>query len=501
MYGGKGKGHMAAKSRPRTRVEKDSLGRLVLPEAAYYGVQTQRAIENFPISGLRAPAALVKACARIKRAAALANSDLRLLDRRRAQAIAAACDEVTAGRFTGEFVVDVFQMGAGTSFHMNVNEVIANRAEEILGGRKGQYRLVHPNDHVNMAQSTNDVYPTAMRLAALELVRSRLLPALLALEKSIGRKARAFDRILKSGRTHLQDAVPIRLGQEFAAYAVAVSKGRASITSASRSLHELGIGGSAVGTGVNTDPRFAGLVVRRLAAETGLPLSLAKDRREAMQSLRPFADLSAALRNLALELNRIANDLRLLASGPRTGLAEIVLPAVAPGSSIMPGKVNPSMLEMLNQVCYQVMGCDLAVSTAVQAGQLELNVMMPVVSFNLLFMAEIMANAVSRVATRAIDGITADSERCRAFAHSSLGLATALSPLIGYAAAADIAKESMRTGKSIVAVVSERGLLDEKSLERIFDPLAMTEPGIPALKRNTRARSRGRRRRLSKASV
>jgi aspartate ammonia-lyase len=446
-----------------------------LPASAYYGIQTQRAIENFPISGLRAPAVFVKTCARIKKAAALANARLRLLDRRRALAIACACDEIEAGKHAGEFVVDVFQMGAGTSSHMNANEVIANRAEELLGGRKGEYRLVHPNDHVNMAQSTNDVYPTAMRLAALELVRGRLLPALLSLEKSLVRKARAFDRILKSGRTHLQDAVPIRLGQEFAAYAIA-----------------LGIGGSAVGTGFNTHPRFAGLVVRRLAADTGLPLALAKDPREAMQSLRPFADLSAALRNLALELNRISNDLRLLASGPRTGLAEISLPPVAPGSSIMPGKVNPSMLEMLNQVCYQVMGCDLAVSAAVQAGQLELNVMMPVVSFNLLFMIEILANAVRQVGARAIDGITADAERCRAFAQSSLGLATALSPLIGYAAAADLAGESMRTGKSIVAIVRERGLLDEKALDRIFDPLAMTEPGIPALKRDLPARSRGR---------
>jgi len=488
----KGKVGMAAKPRSRTRVEKDSLGRRTLPASAYYGIQTQRAIENFPISGLRAPAVFVKTCARIKKAAALANARLQLLDRRRASAIASACDEIEAGKHAGEFVVDVFQMGAGTSFHMNVNEVIANRAEELLGGRKGNYRLVHPNDHVNMAQSTNDVYPTAIRLAALELVRGRLLPALLGLERSLTRKARAFDRILKSGRTHLQDAVPIRLGQEFAAYAVAVGKSRASIMSASRSLHELGIGGSAVGTGLNTHPRFAGLVVRRLAADTDLPLALAKDPREAMQSLRPFADLSAALRNLALELNRISNDLRLLASGPRTGLAEISLPPVAPGSSIMPGKVNPSILEMLNQVCYQVMGCDLAVSAAVQAGQLELNVMMPVVSFNLLFMIEILANAVRQVGALAIDGIRADAERCSAFAQSSLGLATALSPLIGYAAAAAIAGESLRTGKSIVAIVRERGLLDKKALERIFDPLAMTEPGIPALKKGKPARSRGR---------
>jgi aspartate ammonia-lyase len=474
---------MAQKPLKRARVEQDTLGRKSLPASAYYGVETQRAVESFPISGLRAPAVLIEAGAKIKKAAAWANARLGLLDRRTAAAIVSACDEIAAGKLDGEFVVDVFQMGAGTSFHMNLNEVIANRAEELLGGRKGDYRLVHPHDHVNMGQSTNDVYPTAMRLASLALVHDRLLPALIAFESALGRKARAFDRVLKSGRTHLQDAVPVRLGQEFAAYRAALVKSRASIVFAARSLHELGIGGSAVGTGLNAPPRFAGLVVRRLAAETGLSLTLSADPREAMQSLRPFADLSAALRNLALELNRIANDLRLLASGPRTGLAEISLPPVAPGSSIMPGKVNPSMLEMLNQVCYQVMGCDLAVSAAVQAGQLELNVMMPVVSFNLLFMTEILANAMRETAARAIDGITADAARCRAFAHASAGLATALAPLIGYAAAAEVAKESLRTGKSIVDVVGQRGWLDERTLERVLDPRTMTGPGPGRTKR------------------
>jgi aspartate ammonia-lyase len=490
---------MAFKPTSRMRIEKDSLGRRSVPAAAYFGIETQRAVENFPISGLRVPPALVEACARIKKAAALANARLGLLERRKAEAIAAACDEIAAGKLGAEFVVDVFQMGAGTSFHMNVNEVVANRAEELLGGRKGEYRLVHPHDHVNMAQSTNDVFPTAMRLASLALLRDRLFPALLMLEGSLGRKAREFNGVLKSGRTHLQDAVPIRLGQEFAAYKAAVVRSRASLVYAARSLYELGIGGSAVGTGLNTHPRFACLVVKRLAAETKLPLKPSPDPVEAMQSLRPFAGLSAALRNLALELNRIANDLRLLASGPRTGLAEISLPPVAPGSSIMPGKTNPSMLEMLNQVCYQVMGGDLAVSAAVQAGQLELNVMMPVVAFNLLFMSEILANAVRQVSVRAIDGIAADRERCRSFALTSPGLATALSPLIGYAAAAEVVRESVRTGKSVVAVVRDRRLLDDATLGRVFDPLAMTGPGVPGLKTGPRtkprgsARSRGRR--------
>ncbi len=492
---------MNIKSSGRKRVEKDSLGRKSVPASAYYGVETQRAVDNFPISGLRASPALVEACVRIKKAAALANARLGLLERRKATAIASACDEIAAGQLAEEFVVDVFQMGAGTSFHMNVNEVVANRAEELLGGKKGEYRLVHPHDHVNMAQSTNDVFPTAMRLAALAHLRDGLFPALLALESSLGRKAREFDGVLKSGRTHLQDAVPIRLGQEFAAYKAAVAKSRASLAFAARSLHELGLGGSAVGTGLNTHPRFAGLVVKSLAAETGLPLRLAADPIEAMQSLRPFAGLSAALRNLALELNRIANDLRLLASGPRTGLAEISLPPVAAGSSIMPGKTNPSMLEMLNQVCYQVIGCDLAVSAAVQAGQLELNVMMPVVSFNLLFMLRILSNSIRQVSARAIDGITADRERCRSFARASAGLVTALSPLIGYASAAEVARESVRTGKPVLAIVKERRLLDDAALDRVLDPLAMTGPGIPVLKAGSRTKPRGSARSRSRSRI
>ncbi len=467
-----------------------------VPASAYYGIQTQRAIINFPISGLRAPAELVSATARIKKAAALVNASLGLLEPRLARAIARACDEIAAGKFADEFPVDVFQMGAGTSFHMNVNEVVANRASELLGGRLGAYRPVHPNDHVNMGQSTNDVYPTAARLAALALLRDRLLPELAAFARSLAGRSRAFDRVLKSGRTHLQDAVPIRLGQEFAAYAAAVRRSRAAVAQAALSLHELGIGGSAAGTGLNTHPRYAALVVKRLAAATRFPLVAAADPREAMQSLGPFAAVSSALRNLALELTRISNDLRLLASGPRTGLAEIFLPAVAPGSSIMPGKTNPSMLEMLNQVAIQVIGCDHAVAAAAAAGQLELNVMMPVAAFDLLFMITILANALREVRTRAIDGIAVDVTRCRAYAESSLGLATALAPLIGYTAAAEVAKEAQRTGRSIVDVVGARRLVDPAVLARIMDPAAMTEPGIPALatgRRSGRARRPSRR--------
>jgi aspartate ammonia-lyase len=480
-----------SRKRNSSRTEKDSLGRKSVPAGAYYGIETQRAVENFPISGLRAPSVFIEATAQIKKAAARANMRLGLLDRRRGTAIVRACDEILTGKLHDQFVVDVFQMGAGTSFHMNVNEVLANRAEELLGGRLGQYRIVHPNDHVNRGQSTNDVYPTAMRLAALELLRRELAPALRDFERALARKGRQFDKFLKSGRTHLQDAVPIRLGQEFAAYACAVRQAAATLDHAGRSLLWLGIGGTAVGTGLNADPRYAGLVTALLAAQTGLELAEADDPREAMQSLRPFADVSAALRNLALELIRIANDLRLLSSGPRTGLAEISLPAVAPGSSIMPGKVNPSMLEMLNQVSFQVMGCDLAVSAAVQAGQLELNVMMPVVAFNILFMMKILAGALRETRARSIEGIEADAGRCRVYAGASLGLVTAVSPLIGYAAAAKAAQAALRTGESVIDVLRKLRILDEAGLKRLMDPTAMTEPRRPRLGRAGRGRQRG----------
>ncbi len=486
-----GKSLKPVPARVRTRTEKDALGEKQVPAEAYYGIETQRAVANFPISGLRAPRALIAAAARVKIAATTANARLGLLDGKRAAAIERACREIIAGRWRDQFVVDVFQMGAGTSFHMNLNEVIANRAEEILGGRKGEYKLVHPNDHVNMGQSTNDVYPTAIRLAALDLIGSNLEPALSDFARTLEHKARAFDGVLKSGRTHLQDAVPIRLGQEFAAYAMALRKSAAAISHAGRSLREIGLGGSAAGTGLNTHPRYARLAATILSRETGQDLRPAADMREAMQSLRPFAEVSAALRNLALELIRIANDLRLLSSGPRTGLAEISLPPVAPGSSIMPGKVNPSMLEMLDQVAFQVLGCDLAISAATQAGQLELNVMMPVVAFNLLFMITILSNALREVRVRAIAGIRANRKRCRRYAESSLGLATALSPVIGYDAAAQVVSESIRSGRSIVEIAREKGLLTASALRKITDPSKMTEPGIPALAGQRQKAGRG----------
>jgi len=468
------------------RRERDSLGFLSVPGDAYFGIQSLRASRNFPVSGIRLPAVMVKAAAFIKSAAAEANLSEGRLEKAKAEAIIQACGEIAAGRFADQFIVDVFQMGAGTSFHMNCNEVIANRAEEILGGGRGEYRLVHPNDHVNMGQSTNDVFPTAMRLAAVDHLQNVFFPSIRKIEADFFEKAEEFDPILKSGRTHLQDAAPVRLGQEFNAYGQALRKGRFFLEKAEVSLHELGIGGSAVGTGLNTSSGYRSLVVKNLCRLTGFRLSAAEDLREAMQSLRPMTEVSAALRNLAVETGRIANDLRLLASGPRTGFSEIELPAVAPGSSIMPGKINPSMLEMMNMVCYQVIGCDQVVCSAAQAGQLELNVMMPVVAYNLLFMIEIFGRALGQLDKKCIRGIKPNIDRCREYATKSLGMATALSAYMGYAGASEIAKESLRSGKPLVDLIREKKLFTEKQIEEILNPMKMTEPGIPGLKKKKR---------------
>lgn len=462
----------------KTRIERDTLGELAVPEEAYYGIHTQRALENFPISGLRASPVLVSAMMYIKKTAAEVNASLGLLPVDKAHAIASACEEVLAGQHADQFPVDVFQMGAGTSFHMNCNEVIANRASEILGGKRGEYVLVHPNDHVNRGQSTNDVFPTAMRLSLLIRLRDGFTSSLEDMADVLYAKGEEFDGILKSGRTHLQDAAPVRLGQEFKAYAHSLQKGKAFLEQSALSLLDLGIGGSGVGTGLNTPPEYRGRMVESLSVSLGFSFSATGDLREAMQSMRPFAEVSAALRNIALELTRIANDLRLLSSGPRTGLAEITLPPVAPGSSFMPGKVNPSMLEMLNMVCYQVIAGDAAVSYAVQAGQLELNVMMPVIAFNLHFMLEILGNALRVVKERCLDGITADPERAQAYAEASLGLMTALTPVLGYSRASEIAKESIERGKSLIEVIMEKGLFSESQLRELLNPARMTEPTV-----------------------
>ncbi len=470
----------------KMRMEKDSLGRREVPATAYFGIQTQRAIDNYPISGYRAHPQLVQAMGMIKKAAATANRDLKLVDAKRAGAIAKAADEVIAGKWNDQFVVDVYQAGAGVSFHMNANEVIANRAIEILGGKRGDYELCHPNDHVNFGQSTNDVFPTAMRLAAL-LLFDDVLDSLEILERSFSKKGKAFNHILKSGRTHMMDAVPIRLGQEFAAYATAMRRCAGVLRQAQEMLSEVGLGGSAVGTGVNTHPKYQKLVVKYLSKISGCMLKPADDLRYAMQSNLAMSVASAALRNLALELIRITNDLRLLSSGPNTGLAEIVLPALQPGSSIMPGKINPVMAELTAMVGFQAVAADVATAIAVQAGQLELNVMMPAMAWNVLHSAEIIKNTMRVLATKCVDGIAANEERCRYYANATISIAAALNPYIGYAAAAEIAKESIKTGRTVTEIALERKLIDEKTMRKILDPMRMTEPAAPFEKARKKA--------------
>lgn len=461
-----------------TRIEKDSLGQMTVPASAYYGAQTARAVQNFPISGLRPHPAFVWAVTIIKKCAARANMATGRLPTDIGNAITAAADEVLAGGLADQFVVDPFQAGAGTSHNMNVNEVLANRALEILGRERGDFTVLHPNDHVNMAQSTNDVIPTAIRLASLEML-DPLLETLEGLENALAEKGKAFDQILKSGRTHLQDAVPIRLGQEFCAYAGAIRRNREGLESCIPALLELGIGGTAVGTGLNAEPGYIRGILEELASATGFPLTANPDLFEAMQNMDPFLALSSALRRTAVSLGRIANDLRLLSSGPRTGLDEIRLPAVQPGSSIMPGKINPSMAEMTNMVCFQVMGCDQAVLLAVQAGQLELNVMMPLIAYNLLFSMELLKNCVQKFTDSCISGIVANEERCRQYLDNSLGLVTVLAPSIGYNAAAEVAKESITTGRTIREIVLGRGLMPAADLDEAMRPEHLTEPGLP----------------------
>lgn len=461
----------------QTRIEKDSLGERRIPQEAYYGVQTHRAIENFPISGLRPKAVYVDATVQIKKAAARVNHALGLLDAKKSDAIVQASDEILSGKLREWFVVDVYQAGAGTSHNMNTNEVIANRAIELLGGTKGDYSIIHPNDHVNMAQSTNDVCPTAIRIAALMMVRE-LVPVLENLHEALTKKAKEFDGIVKSGRTHLQDAVPVRLGQEFGAYAKNIQKHAERISGAAESCKELGIGGTAAGTGLNAHPKYREMMVKELSTQLGIGFRMADDYFEAMQSLRPFVDLSGAVRNLAQDLIRIANDLRLLSSGPKTGLAEITLPPVQPGSSIMPGKVNPVMAEMLNMVCFQVLGCDTTIVYAAQAGQLELNVMMPVVAFNIIHEIEILKNAIAVFVQFCVVGITANEEHCQQYAEGSMSIVTVLNPHIGYAKAAEIAKEYLASGKSIKQIVLEKGLMTKEKLDEVFHLHGMTEPGI-----------------------
>ncbi|HEX5474559.1 MAG TPA: aspartate ammonia-lyase [Vicinamibacterales bacterium] len=482
-----------------TRVERDSLGALRVPAGAYYGVQTQRAVENFPISGLHAPAELVTATVLVKKACAEANASLDRLDATVAQAIVRAADEVLAGGFRDQFVVDVYQAGAGTSHNMNTNEVLANRAAELMGGTRGDYTRVHPNDHVNMGQSTNDVFPTSTRLALL-LMLGGLRDAAGELTDALREKARAFAGVIKTGRTHLQDAVPITLGQEFSGYADNVAQAASEVAHAAGSLHELNLGATAVGTGLNAGDEFTRRAVANLARFSALALHPARNRFRVTQSMGDVLAYSGALRRLAVELGKIASDLRLLSMGPRAGIAEIMLPAVQPGSSIMPGKVNPSIPEMVNQVCFQAIGCDAAILAAADAGQLELNVMMPVIAWNALHATAILRQAMRVFASRCIVGITADEARCRELLDRSTAVATALSPYIGYAATADVAKASVATGRPVRDLVRERHLLPDDRLDAILAPEAMTSPGV-AGRRAGAARTTSVRPRAARAST
>ena len=465
-------------SEASVRTEKDSLGLKEVPSDVYYGIQTARAVENYPISGLRAHVALIRAIAMVKEAAAETNRDLGLVDEKTADAIITAAKEIQDGKWHEHFVVDVYQAGAGVSFHMNTNEVIANRASQLLGGNLGEYEHAHPNDHVNYGQSTNDVFPTAMRLATL-LELERLYAALDALAVELTNKGLELHHILKSGRTHLMDAVPMRLGQEFTAYAGAIRRAQRSIQEQGELLREVGLGGSAVGTGINTHPDYREKAVSNLARVSGEKLVAVDDMRYAMQSNLAMSSVSSALRNLALEAIRISNDLRLLSSGPNTGLAEINLPALQPGSSIMPGKINPVMAELAAMVSFQVIGYDTAVALAVQAGQLELNVMMPTMAHSVLTSITIMANMLRQLTDFCIKGITANEKRCDFYAQSTVSLATALNPYIGYAKAAEIAKESVATGKTIIEIARSKGYLSDEQIKEILDPSRMTEPQPP----------------------
>jgi aspartate ammonia-lyase len=459
------------------RIERDPLGEFRVPADAYYGVQTARALDNFQISGLKAPESLVTATVLIKRAAAEANRELGRLPRPIADAIVAAADEILAGKLRDQFVVDVYQAGAGTSHNMNTNEVLANRAEELLGGTRGAYATVHPNDHVNMGQSTNDVIPTATRLS-LAMRHDALIDQCRRLADAFDEKAHASQRVLKVGRTHLQDAVPITAGQQLGGYAACLAAAADVADAIAPVLHELNLGATAVGTGLNAGDDYTQLAVGALARLTSLPLRPAANRFRVTQSMGDVVSYSGALRRIAVELSKIASDLRLLSMGPRAGIAEVRLPAVQPGSSIMPGKVNPSVPEMVNQVCYQVYGCDTTITMAGDAGQLELNVMMPVMAWNALHAQRILTTAMTALRERTVEGLEVDEARCRELLDRSTAMATALSPYLGYAVTADIAKTAVATGRSIREIVLERQLLSADDLDRILSADAMTRPGI-----------------------
>jgi fumarate hydratase class II len=481
--GGRARAGRARKAGGRQmRIERDTMGELAVPAAAYYGVQTARAIQNFPISSLRFPRAFIRALGLIKWAGATVNASLGLLDRKVAEAIKKASREVVEGRWDGEFPLDIFQTGSGTSTNMNANEVIANRASEVLGGGRGTKR-VHPNDHVNLGQSSNDVIPTAIHVAASEMIERQLAPGLSRLHVALAVKARQFDKVVKIGRTHLQDATPIRLGQEFSGYARQVELGLERARQAQRVLSEVALGGTAVGTGLNAHPDFAGRVLTLVSKETRCRFTEARNHFEAQSAQDAVVEASGALRTIAVSLMKIANDIRWLGSGPRCGLGEITLPDTQPGSSIMPGKVNPVIAESVTMVCAQVIGNDVTITVGGQAANFELIVMLPVMAYNLLQSIELLGRVSENFSVRCIEGIRADEKRCRDSIEQSLAMCTALAPAIGYDAAAKIAKEAYRTGRTVREIALGHEVLPEAELTKLLDPWRMTGPDRPASRR------------------
>ena len=463
------------------RLEKDLLGTKEVPMDAYYGIQTLRAVENFPITGIPPHVEMIRALAAVKKAAAIANMEVGVLKKTIGEAISKASDEILDGALHEQFIVDSIQGGAGTSMNMNANEVIANRAIELLGGEKGNYLLCSPNTHVNMAQSTNDVFPTAIRIAALNLAKGTI-EQLDMLRAALFEKAGEFDQVIKMGRTHLQDAVPIRMGQEFEAYARVIARDVERVTRSLVNLREINMGATAVGTGLNADPRYIVKVTEHLRAITNLDLQRAEHLVDATQNTDAYTEISGALKICAVNLSKICNDIRLMGSGPRTGLSELNLPPRQPGSSIMPGKVNPVMAEVVNQVAFQVIGNDHTISLASEAGQLELNVMEPVLVFNLLQSLSILQNAVRVFREHLIEGLTANVERCREMVEKSVGIVTAINPHVGYETATLIAKEAISTGRSVREICTERGILTPEELDVILSPFEMTSPGIAGAK-------------------
>lgn len=458
------------------RKEKDSLGEILVPVDTYYGAHTQRAKENFPISGLKLQPDFIKTYAIIKKAAARANLTLKKLDEKKTNAIIQACDEVISGKYLDHFVVDVYQAGAGTSTNMNVNEVIANRANELLGGKKGEYNLVHPNDHLNMSQSTNDTFHTCTHIAVYTTIQEKLLPALKHLQAALEKKSHEFSHIVKIGRTHMQDAVPLTLGQEFSGYVGAISHLIKWVDNISESLLELSIGATAIGTSLNAGSKYVDIVIREINKITKKRFEKSKNFFNASQNQNVEAEVSGVLKSVAIGLSKISNDLILLSSGPNTGLNEIILPAVQPGSSIMPGKINPTIPEMINMVCFQVIGNDAAITEAARSGQLELNVYMPLVAYNLMNSVEILTNAINIFTEKCVKGIKANEKKIKEHLEKNPIIVTALTPYIGYQKAAEIAKEAYEKNKTIKEILLEKRLFTEREIDKILDLTKLVKP-------------------------